>query len=486
MALRAQYDAHKDALRRLSDIVFENKDKLSEQAFLEVSNLQKKLHDTAAQMIHEGTVAQGETRQRVPASPLDGEISDSDHNGSDSVNAHILVRQYERGDVSPGWLVGVLAEAISSIETKATVGNAICALVAETSEELGTERQTVLGQQGAIQALATWITCPSLSLVHSAMTTLTVLVRRHDGNQSILGQLPGAIAAITHHMREGSVPTEKLAIALLSVVGFQHDANQQIMNSAGTVEAIVHLLGHVRPLSCHERVLKLMHKLMCSLGMGAPPLAKVAVDAGIVPILLNQLDSRLQVDVLDVLYRIIDDNEDLRDRVVEQGGIQRVAVVLLNSTNAHESRTKAARVLGEMGGRSFRNRAVMRELGVIPILKELLNEPSGRSRNSLSFVLSRVDEEGGGIAASEARRREVLERELQLQRANAKRREDRRKERQASHSRAKDGVGPPKSPRKGAQSARAHPEAAPPSRRVSGSTRKATKAIDKSAKRARK
>lgn len=489
MALQAHHDEHKDALRRISDIVFENKHKLSEAEFLEVSNLQKKLHDTAAQMIQGRTQPNQSPR---PQTPLENdEASESDDGASDDVDAELMVLQYERGEISLGWLVRVITEQDWTVGTKAAAVDAIHDLVVETSGAQGAERQTALGQQGAIQALATCViadsTFPTPVLPYKAMTALNVLVRRHEANKTLLGETPGALNAITRHMRVGAVAIETLAISLLSDAGFQHTPNQQVMGAVGTVDAIVYLLSQERGVERHDRVLKLMYLLLCSLGTDPPCLAAVAVDAGIVPLLLNRMQhSDVQLHALEVLYRIYDDDEVLRERVVAEGAIQTVAGLLLDPTNPHENRCKAARALGELGCRSFSNRAVVRELGVIPVLKELQDEPSGRGRISFAFALSRLDEDGNGIASIEVKEREILKRELQLQKANAESGEDRRKERQASHSRAKDGVGPPKSPRKGAQSARAHPEAAPPSRRASGSTGKATKAIDKSAKRARK
>jgi len=71
---------------------------------------------------------------------------------------------------------------------------------------------------------------------------------------------------------------------------------------------------------------------------------------------------------------------------------------------------------------------VMRELGVIPVLKELQDEPSGRGRNSFTFALSRLDEEGNGIAALELQRKKEMEARDKESATKAQAREARRKE----------------------------------------------------------
>mgnify|MGYP006165740873 CR=1 FL=1 len=434
MALQAHHNEHKDALRRMSDIVFENKHKLSEAEFLEVSNLQKKLHDTAAQMI------QGRTQSNQlprPQAPLENdEASESDDGVSDILDAERMVLQYERGEISLGWLVRVITEQGWAVGTKAAAVDAIRDLVTETSDAQGAERQTALGQQGAIQALATCViagyTSPMPVMTYKAMTTLGVLIRRHDANKTLLGEMPGALSAITRHMRVGAVPIESLAISLLSDAGFQHTPNQQVMGAVGTVDTIVHLLSQERVVERHDRVLKLMYLLLCSLGTDAPCLAAVAVDAGIVPLLLNRMQHsyHLQLKALEVLYRLYDDDEVLRERVVAEGAIQRVAGLLLDPTNPHENRSKAARALGELGSRSFPNRAVVRELGVIPVLKELQDEPSGRGRSLFAFALSRLDEEGNGIASVEVKRKKEQEERVKTREKREKEQEERVKARE--------------------------------------------------------
>ena len=423
MALQAHHDEHKDALRRMSDIVFEKKHMLSEAEFLEVSNLQKKLHDTAAQMIQGRT--QSNRAPRPQASLANDEASESDDDASDVVDAAVMVLQYERGEISLGWLIRVITEQDWTVGTKAAAIDAIRDLVTETSDAQGAERQTALGQQGAIQALATCVISDSTflepMLPYKAMTTLGVLIRRHDANKTLLGETPGALNAITRHMRDGAASVEALAIRLLSDAGFQHTPNQQVMGAVGTMDAIVHLLAQERVVERHECVLKLMYLLLCNLGSDTPCLAAVAVDAGIVPLLLNRMQCpAIQLKALEVLCRICEDDEVLRERVVAEGAIQRVSGLLLDPANPHENRCKAARALGELGSRSFPNRAVIRELGVIPVLKELQGDPSGRGRSSFAFALGRLDEEGSGIASLEAK----FEKE---QEERAKVREDRRR-----------------------------------------------------------
>ena len=69
----------------------------------------------------------------------------------------------------------------------------------------------------------------------------------------------------------------------------------------------------------------------------------------------------------------------------------------------------AAKLLGEMGSRAPLYRRAIVARGVIPVLKELQEEPTGRSRNTFEFALSRLDEDKvDGIAAREvARAREA-------------------------------------------------------------------------------
>ena len=49
--------------------------------------------------------------------------------------------------------------------------------------------------------------------------------------------------------------------------------------------------------------------------------------------------------------------------------------------------------MGEMGCRAPAHRRAIVARGVIPIMKELQDEPTGRRRNCFVFALSRLDEE---------------------------------------------------------------------------------------------
>ena len=89
----------------------------------------------------------------------------------------------------------------------------------------------------------------------------------------------------------------------------------------------------------------------------------------------------------------------------------------------------AAKLLGEMGCHAPANRRAIVARGVIPVLKELQEEPTGRSRNSFEFALSRLDEnEVGGIAAREVARAREAEAKSKALEEKRKHAAERRKE----------------------------------------------------------
>ena len=413
MTSRAQHEAHKHALRGLADFIFEHKEKFQEQEYVQASDTCKQLHELADQLAQRSASAPANTRDRMaaqarsPSPESDQPMSDLQH----------FVEAIEGGERPIGDLVGVLrGQDLPPDETRLSAAHAIRELLdrADTEQER-TDMQTALGAAGAISALVEWLpeddgplTGTTSAFQQNALSTLKVLISRHEGNKTLLGRA-NAFPKITLHMRDGAMDIECLAIEVLGDAGFQHAANQRRMRDAGTAHAIVHLASQVRPLDRIRRLLGLLQKLLCSEQSGPSSLAMAAADAGIVPLLLSLLGSGIQDQVLDVLYKVYDDSTEIRDQVVREGGIEKVTDVLLDEDNTIDVRARAARALGELGSKSFPNRAKMRELGVIAVLKELVREPSGRRRAAFAFGLSRLDEEGDGLAALEVKRKKQLE-----------------------------------------------------------------------------
>ena len=419
--MRAHREEHKGALRSLSDFIFEHQQKFTEQEYVQASNACKRLHELGDQMAR-GAGAGANTRDRMSAQSPSSPSGDEDDG---LTAAELYVREVEVGERSLESLVSILNEEGAPGESKMAASTAIRDLVSHAPDEDSMDRQTALGATGAIQALVEWLDTDgspvNALLAHQALMTLGVLIRRHLGNKTLLGA-SGAFPAITRHMRYGSVHIENLAISLLSDAGFQHEENQWHMLSAGTVDAIVHLINQVRPLDRIERLLNLLQQILCTGENRCSILALQAANAGIVPILLAKLGSSIRGVALDTLYKVYDDSVELRDQVVSQGGIEKIAAVLVDPDCTLDHRSCAARALGELGSKSFPNRAKMRELGVIAYLKELEREPSGRRRSAFSFALSRLDEEADGIAALEVKRKKQQEERAEAAKARAERR----------------------------------------------------------------
>jgi len=245
-------------------------------------------------------------------------------------------------------------------------------------------------------------------------------------------------------MRDGAGPMENMAANLLSEIGFQHGGNQILMRDAGTVEAIVHLMSQIRSNDKTDRSVKLLWSVTCE-GSNHPckgsskALIAKAVEAGVIPVLVRLLDSRepdVRMNVMDTLYKVIDEVDAHQAALDAEGGLLRLAGMLQDEGVTIEERSRAARILGEVGSESSERRQTMVRLGVIPALKELINEPTGRRRQAFAFALSRLDEEGDGIAAKQvARARERKERE-----ANAKKESKEREKRMEERKRQRDAL----------------------------------------------
>jgi len=194
---------------------------------------------------------------------------------------------------------------------------------------------------------------------------------------------------------------------VLCDAGFQHTANQRAMLEANTVEAIVHLISQVRPIDRTEPVIKLLHQLLCPApgAGGALILGQQAIDQGAIQLLLDKIyGGGATSTAIETLYQLFDENDEVKDFVAQEGGLERLAAVLTNESSTLEDKAMSARALGELGANSFAHRRTIVALGVIATLKVLEREPSGRRRHNFTFAIKRLDEEGDGSAARHARR----------------------------------------------------------------------------------
>jgi len=435
MSTNAHLSAHKAALRTLMEFVDDKKDDVTNQAYLEASNALKMLHESAGAMARPSRerahrrVADIEGRFRSPP-PEEQWLSESDveddMNGTRYPSSRTLVNRFHRGQVDLPWFVNILRDQGAQAFEKVQVVDAIHDLVTGTTEQV-TVRQTQCGQAGMIEAMATVLSfmdpSETSSLQIRILATLSALIRQHETNKELLGA-SGAFSIITQFMRVGPGGTEKASIRLLCDAGFQHTANQRAMLETNTIEAIMHLISQVRPIDRTEPVIKLLHQLLCPApGAGSLLiLGQQAIDQGAITLLLGKIyGGGATSTAIETLYQLFDENDQVKDRVASEGGLERLAAVLTNESSTLEDKAMSARALGELGANSFAHRRTIAALGVIQELKELETEPSGRRRHNFTFAIKRLDEEGNGSAARHARRaREQLEaeRERKAKKAN--------------------------------------------------------------------
>ena len=413
MSTHANVRAHKDALGTLAALLFDKKVDMNDQEYLEANTALMKLRETADALARSNSAAPAanianttnttnttNTATRALAD-FEGYVMQVNNN---TLTAADLIDKLQRRDGRDGlrWV-------------KVDVVQAIYELVCRSSGSMGIVRQTDFGAAGAIETLTS-----ELMLSHNDPTylletyqikllvTLDALVCFHASNKERFGAA-GAFRVVTRFLRYGTWRVENVATKLLANASFQHDNNQDAMVAAGTVEAIVDLMGEAAVIDRVLRFLRLLHHAMCNSKSEVPVVGRAAVDQGVIPVLLRLAGGNAAVKAMEVLYKIFDNDEAMRDKVVAEGGILRMTDVLKDPVKQLEERAMAAKLLGEMGCRAPTNRMAIVARGVIPILKELKEEPTGRSRNTFAFALSRLDEnEVDGIAAREvARAREA-------------------------------------------------------------------------------
>ena len=433
MATSAHLSAHRDALCVLSELVYDKKGDLSNKEYLDASNALKKLNESAGAMASSSRtddtagIRSQERGRNLPSDEQWQSESDMEDNGTVYPSARTLANRFRRGLVEPLWFVDTLRDPGLQSFIKVEVVNAICELLTGTPE-LVTARRTRFGQAGVVAAMAATLARMDPSettlLQIRILTMLSALIRQHEANKDLLGA-SGAFGAITMFMRDGPGGAEKAAIRVLSDAGFQHAANQRAMLETNTIEAIVHLISQVRPIDRIEPVIKLLHQLLCPApgSGGALILGQQAIDQGAITLLLGKIyGGGATSTAIETLYRLFDENDEVKDRVASEGGIEKLAAVLVNSDSTLEDRAMSARALGELGANSFAHRRTIAALGVIQTLKELATEPSGRRRHNFTFAIKRLDEEGDGSAARYAREaRERLEAEKEREAKKAER-----------------------------------------------------------------
>lgn len=418
MSTHANARAHKDALGTLAALVFDKKSSMNDQEYLEANAALMKLRETADALARSNSAVPAVNATNTERSTAEVARSDSEEstNNPSRQNFEWYVMQVNDNAITAVDLVSRLQRSDELRHAKVDVVQAIYELVYSDSDSVGTARQTEFGAAGAIEALAS-----ELALSHDDPTyplgiyqikllaTLDVLVRFHATNKERFGAAR-AFRVVTRFVRYGTPRVEKVATTLLANASFQHDNNQEAMVAAGTVEAIVELMREASDIDRVQSFLKLLYKAVCNSKLGVPVVGRAAVEQGVIPVLLRLAGVRhAAVKAMEVLYKIFDDDEAMRDKVVAEGGIRRMTDVLKDPANQLEERAMAAKLLGEMGCRAPANRRAIVARGVIPVLKELQEEPTGRSRNFFEFALSRLDEEAvDSIAAREvARAREA-------------------------------------------------------------------------------
>ena len=417
MSTRANARAHKDALGTLAALVFDKKSSMNDQEYLEANAALMKLRETADALARSNSAAPAVNATNAERST--GEVARSDSEESTNVPSRQIfewyVMQVNNNTLTAADLVNRLQRSDELRHAKVDVVQAIYELVYRASDSMGTARQTEFGAAGAIDTLTSELrlsrddpTYPLGIYQIKLLATLDVLVRFHATNKERFGEA-GAFRIVTRFVRYGPPRVEKVATILLANASFQHDNNQEAMVAAGTVEAVVELMREASDIDRVQRFLRVLHHAMCNSKSGVPVVGRAAVDRGVIPVLLDLAGGNAAVKAMEVLYKIFDDDGAMRDKVVEEGGILRMADVLKDPTKQLEERAMAAKLLGEMGGRAPLYRRAIVARGVIPVLKELQEEPTGRRRDIFEFALSRLDEDKvDGIAAREvARAREA-------------------------------------------------------------------------------
>ena len=507
MASSAQLRAHKGALQKLSELVEDKKQEMTSEEYRTVCDLHKTLYDAANGLASQG-LPLGAVRVRsgddedVDQPIPDMSMSESEEeDGYQRTESEQLVYEVQNGDRDIQSLVTLLRSPRATEAYKAQVLDAIRDLISDSASTVAVEatRQTELGAAGVIDAVAPFVInadhlFSEWPLQYKGIITLSAVARRHHANRTRVGEA-GVIPAVTSIMRHGNDAMEALAIKLLAEIGFQHTPNQALMASAGTAEAIVYLMGQIRTPDRIERSVKLLWNVVCE-GTTPSPVIETSVRAGVIPILIRLLASdRTKSTTMETLYKLVDNNDAHQQVFANEGGIPVLVSVLRDTGGSLEEQAKAARLLGEVGGVSFPRRKAIADLGAIPVLKELVEEPTGRRRQAFMFALSRLDEDGDGIAAKDAERhrkrkaQEVAAEGARLERE--KRQAEGRREREALRKRVAESKetlerftkvdqAPPPTSNRGSSS-RARPAAATTSKPT-----KPTKTIAKPTKRARK
>jgi len=422
MAANASLRAHKGALQKLADMVEEKKQDMTDEEYLEVCGLHKTLFDAASVLATRSAGAEA-TGWNAAAAVVAG-LAANAAAGSESDEEEELTRteqmvfEVNNGERQLTSLLVYVTAMDASEQLKKDALDALAQLITD-ADSIGVqgERQTALGNAGAIEAVAPFVINEDRlynewPLQWKSVVLLIALAHRHHANKTRIGEA-GIIPAITGLMLHGCAPMENHAVKLLAELGFQHADNQVLMREARTAEAIVHLMGQPRTLDRVERSVKLLWNVMCGASGSQDILVSQAVEAGALPILLRLMGNEsVTSGAMETLYKLIDDRKDNQATFVELGGMDKVASVLKDDDATLCDRAKAARILGELGSGSPERRKLIADAGCIPVLKELVNEPTGRRRAAFAFALSRVDEEGNGIAAQEVvRARQAKERE---------------------------------------------------------------------------
>jgi len=424
MAANAPLRAHKGALQKLADMVEEKKQEMTDEEYLEVCGLHKTLFDAASALATRSVGAQAPNLHaaatnlvaNLGASAFAAAASDSEE--EELTRTEQMVFEVNSGERQLTSLLVYVTAMDTSEQLKKDALDALAQLVTDAdSAGVQGERQTALGNAGAIEAVAPFVVNEDRRynewpLQWKGVVLLIALAHRHHANKTRIGEA-GLIPAVTDMMRHGCAPMENYAVKLLAELGFQHAANQAHMREARTAEAIVHLMGQPRTLDRIERSVKLLWSVLCGASGSHDILVPQAVDAGALPILVRLLGQpTVASGAMETLYKLLDDRKPHQATFVELGGVDKVVTILKDRDTTLDDQAKAARILGELGSASPERRKLIADAGCIPVLKELVNEPTGRRRAAFAFALSRVDEEGDGLAAQEvAKAREAKKRE---------------------------------------------------------------------------
>lgn len=444
MATTAPLRAHKGALQKLADMVEEKKQDMTDEEYLEVCGLHKTLFDAASALAARsaGTQATGWNAAGMAAvfaglaaSAQTGSANaqaDQDSDEEELTRTEQMVFEVNSGERQLTSLLVYVTAMDASEQLKKDALDALAQLVTD-ADSFGVQgqRQTALGNAGAIEAVAPFVInedrrYSEWPLQWKSVVLLIALAHRHHANKTRIGEA-GIIPAVTNLMLHGCAPMENYAVKLLAEIGFQHAANQVLMREARTAEAIVHLMGQPRTLDRVERSVKLLWNVTCGASGSYDVLVPQAIEAGALPILVRLLgETLIRSGVMETIYKLIDDRKENQATFVTLGGVDKVVAVLKDDEATLDDQAKAARIMGELGSGSPERRKLIADAGCIPVLKELVNEPTGRRRAAFAFALSRVDEEGDGIAAQEvARARQAKEREEKERKAARERQKQR-------------------------------------------------------------